>query len=126
SAICQHDLKGGNVFEPTFCEYVRNQKRIGLTSKTSKFVLSELARRGGFNARDKSIIADPNADIGTGMSLRGLQCAFGADVTIVSRGFYGRQHHWQVRLYDDYYSSINFAYLEGDGSKLGMVVTGWN
>lgn len=119
-------FKEASAFDATLCEYLRNQKRIGMSPGTSKFLRQELASRKTFNSRDLEILADPRSDLGTGMSLSGLKCSYGSDVRILSRSFYGRTHNWQVQLSEDFLYTTNFAYLEGNGQEAGMRVVSWN
>jgi hypothetical protein len=119
-------FKEASAFDATLCEYLRNQKRIGLSPGTSRFLRQELASRKAFNSRDLEILTDPSSNLGTGMSLNGLKCSYGSDIRIVSRSFYGRTHNWQVQLSEDYLYTKNFAYLEGNGQEAGMRVVSWN
>lgn len=83
-------------------------------------IYSAAMRSRGLTARDVEIITNPNADFGTRMTFRGLECSAGGPLT-ANRSFYqGLGHQWQVPL------GRNFVYLEGDGTPEGMRVTSWN
>lgn len=89
------------------------------TSADTPFYFKAMRSRD-LTSRDVEIITDPQADFGTQMTFRGLECSAGGSLS-ANRSFYqGLGHQWQVKF------GSNFIYLEGDGTPEGMRVTSWN
>ncbi|MGI1661321.1 hypothetical protein ACRDNQ_03685 [Palleronia sp. KMU-117] len=108
---------------PDFCSVLRQQKAAGLTDETRAQLSAELARRGGFNAADRRVLARPGVDVGFGMSLQGLRCALGPQVRVVKVWRYGNRQTWQVELFPDFPRyNIGFAYMQGGLDAASMRV----
>ena len=76
-------------------------------------------RQRGLSARDADLILTDQ--VGTGESFLALQCSEGPNMG-VNRSFYsGVGHQWQAVT-----QKFGYVYLSGDGTVLGMRVTGWN